>query len=122
MVHVAKEMQREGFHLPLLIGGATTSSKHTAVKIAPAFEQPVVHVIDASRTVPVVDKLLRADTRAEFDKLNRAHQEQEREAFAKKQARKLVSYQAAQDKKLKLDWQNMIRPNRHSWVSEKSTM
>src|SRR5581483_6266044 len=52
MVHVAKEMEREGWRIPLLIGGATTSAKHTAVKIAPAYSQPVVHVKDASRCVP----------------------------------------------------------------------
>ena len=56
MVHVAKEMEREGFTIPLLIGGATTSRVHTAVKIAPHFSQPVVHVLDASRAVGVVSK------------------------------------------------------------------
>ena len=58
MVHVAREMQRRGLTLPLLIGGATTSAKHTAVKIAPQYEQPTVHVLDASRCVGVVDKLI----------------------------------------------------------------
>src|SRR5207248_2056398 len=58
MVHVAKEMQRRKMSLPLLIGGATTSAKHTAVKIAPQYEQPTVHVLDASRCVGVVDKLM----------------------------------------------------------------
>ena len=57
MVHVAREMEREGFSVPLLIGGATTSRAHTAVKIAPAYRQPVVHVLDASRAVGVVSKL-----------------------------------------------------------------
>jgi 5-methyltetrahydrofolate--homocysteine methyltransferase len=60
MVHVAKEMEREGFETPLLIGGATTSRVHTAVKIAPHYSKPVVHVIDASRSVPVVSNLLSA--------------------------------------------------------------
>ena len=54
MAHVAREMERQGFTLPLLIGGATTSKAHTAVKIAPHYSQPVVHVLDASRAVPVV--------------------------------------------------------------------
>src|SRR3954452_19125663 len=58
MAHVAKTMQREGFHLPLLIGGATTSRAHTAVKIAPNYEQAVVHVLDASRAVGVVGSLI----------------------------------------------------------------
>src|SRR5918912_1908277 len=57
MVHVAREMQREGFTVPLLIGGATTSLKHTAVKIAPCYGEPVVHVKDASRCVGIVDRL-----------------------------------------------------------------
>ncbi len=57
MVHVAREMQREGFKTPLLIGGATTQRVHTAVKIAPNYEPPVVHVLDASRAVPVVGAL-----------------------------------------------------------------
>ena len=64
MVHVAKEMEREGFQLPLLIGGATTSAKHTAVKIAPAITRPVIHVKDASRCVGVVDRLTRPEREA----------------------------------------------------------
>src|SRR5207253_5927026 len=90
MVHVAKEMEREGFDLPLLIGGATTSAKHTAVKIAPAYHGPVVHVKDASRSVGVVEKLTRNDQREAFDRDNRVFQEREREAFAQRRQRKLV--------------------------------
>src|SRR5690606_11722032 len=63
MVHVASEMKREGFDIPLLIGGATTSKVHTAVKIAPQYEEPVVCVPDASRVVGVVSKLLSEDQR-----------------------------------------------------------
>src|SRR3989442_8763884 len=66
MVHVAREMEREGFQLPLLIGGATTSVKHTAVKIAPGYSQPVVHVLDASRAVPVVGSLISAELKPKF--------------------------------------------------------
>jgi len=66
MVHVAKEMQREGFEVPLLIGGATTSRMHTAVKIEPHYKGPTVHVLDASRSVGVVGQLLSADRRAGF--------------------------------------------------------
>ena len=58
MVHVAKEMQRLGFTIPLLIGGATTSRIHAAVKIAPHYQSPIIHVLDASRSVPVVSNLL----------------------------------------------------------------
>ena len=66
MAHVAKEMEREGFKLPLLIGGATTSKAHTAVKIAPGYSQPVIHVLDASRAVPVVGSLIRAEQKPAF--------------------------------------------------------
>ena len=63
MVHVAREMERQSFELPLLIGGATTSRTHTAVKIAPAYHGPVVHVLDASRAVGVVGQLKGAEKR-----------------------------------------------------------
>ena len=66
MVHVAKEMTREGFNIPLLIGGATTSKVHTSVKIEPHYNHPVVHVNDASRSVPVVSNLLSADLRENY--------------------------------------------------------
>jgi 5-methyltetrahydrofolate--homocysteine methyltransferase len=81
MIHVAREMERQGFKLPLLIGGATTSRRHTAVKIAPHYSEPVVHVLDASRAVPVTTSLLSdegkpafvAQHRAEYEALRRAH-------------------------------------------------
>ena len=95
MVHVAREMEREGFELPLLIGGATTSAKHTAVKIAPAITRPVIHVKDASRSVGVVDSLTRPEPAPRLDRENRAVQEKEREAFAKRRQRKLVPYAEA---------------------------
>ena len=66
MVHVAREMERQGFKLPLLIGGATTSRAHTAIKIAPHYSEPVVHVLDASRAVPVTTSLLSEESKAEF--------------------------------------------------------
>ncbi len=81
MVHVAREMERQGFKLPLLIGGATTSRRHTAVKIAPNYSEPVVHIIDASRAVPVTTSLLSDESkpvfvarhRAEYDAVRKAH-------------------------------------------------
>jgi 5-methyltetrahydrofolate--homocysteine methyltransferase len=81
MVHVAREMERQGFTLPLLIGGATTSRAHTAVKIAPHYREPVVHVLDASRAVPVTTSLLSdegkpafvAKHRSEYEALRTAH-------------------------------------------------
>jgi len=66
MVHVAREMERQGFTLPLLIGGATTSRAHTAIKIAPHYQQPVIHVLDASRAVPVTTSLLSKDGKDAF--------------------------------------------------------
>ena len=65
MVHVAKEMERRGFKIPLLIGGATTSRVHTAVKIAPNYSSPVIHVLDASRSVPVVSNLINPDKKVQ---------------------------------------------------------
>jgi len=75
MVHVAKEMERQGFKLPLLIGGATTSRAHTAIKIAPHYSEPVVHVLDASRAVPVTTSLLSDDGKTEFVAQHRADYE-----------------------------------------------
>src|SRR5204862_115261 len=78
MVHVAKEMERQKFTLPLLIGGATTSAKHTAVKIAPSYRNPVLHVKDASRCVGVVDRLMRPEQKLLIDKENREAQDKDR--------------------------------------------
>jgi len=88
MVHVAKEMEREGFKLPLLIGGATTSKAHTAIKIAPVYGQPVVHVHDASRSVGVMGSLISQTLRADFVKQNSAEQNALREQFANRAERK----------------------------------
>ncbi len=82
MVHVAREMERQGFKLPLLIGGATTSRAHTAVKIAPHYSEPVVHVLDASRAVPVTTSLLSDDGKAAFVTRHRADYEALRKAHA----------------------------------------
>ena len=89
MVHVARSMEREGFEIPLLIGGATTSARHTAVKIAPQYHGIVIHVKDASKSVGVVDRLGRADARAELDAQNRATQERDRDAFGKRAQRQV---------------------------------
>jgi len=91
MVHVAKEMQRQGMSLPLLIGGATTSTQHTAVKIAPQYEQPTVHVQDASRVVAALSSVLDPAKRPEFDRQNRALQDRLRLANASRLERPLVA-------------------------------
>ncbi|APW63346.1 methionine synthase [Paludisphaera borealis] len=104
MVHVAKEMEREGFKLPLLIGGATTSVKHTAVKIAPQYSETVIHVKDASRCVGVVDRLNRPETKPDFDLQNRTMQEKERVAFAARRQRNLISLEDARRRSPRIDW------------------
>jgi 5-methyltetrahydrofolate--homocysteine methyltransferase len=104
MAHVAGEMQRRGMRLPLLIGGATTSAKHTAVRIAPAYEHAVVHVRDASRCVPVVDRLIHPERKKAFDHQNRAEQRKLAEAFRKRPAREVVPYREALAGRFLTDW------------------
>ncbi|HEY0981951.1 methionine synthase [Schlesneria sp.] len=105
MVHVAKEMQRLGFTVPLLIGGATTSAKHTAVKIAQHYDHPVVHVVDASLSVPVVENMLDAERKAEFIEKNLSSQARDRSTYEAMQAnRKLVPYAEALSRRFATDW------------------
>jgi len=104
MVHVAGEMQRQGFTMPLLIGGATTSAKHTAVKIAPAYQHTTVHVLDASRSVGVVDRLISPDLRAGFEAKNREDQEALVESYNQRQQVTLVPYEQARARKFPTDW------------------
>jgi 5-methyltetrahydrofolate--homocysteine methyltransferase len=108
MVHVAKEMERQKFTVPLLIGGATTSAKHTAVKIAPAYGQPTVHVLDASRSVSVVEQLLNPKSKPEFDRKNRAEQGRMADAYHERQSVHLVSYAQAIAARFQTDW-NTVR-------------
>ena len=110
MVHVAKEMEREGFRLPLLIGGATTSRVHTAVKIAPAYSQPVVHVLDASRAVGVVGKLKSPELRIAFAAENRLEQEQTREKRRASGGPELLSLEEARRRKPRFDWSGYQPP------------
>ncbi len=107
MVHVAREMQRDGWKMPLLIGGATTSAKHTAVKIAPTYDAPVVHVIDASLSVPVMEKLLDPERRDDFEQQNREAQEKDRQRYANQQQKTLVPYATAVEKRFQTDWKNV---------------
>ena len=104
MVFVAREMERRGMTLPLLIGGATTSKPHTAVKIAPEYSQPVVHVLDASRAVDVVSRLLNPAQRPAFADANRADQQRVREQHAGARRRPLLTWEAAKANRLRLDW------------------
>jgi len=107
MTHVAREMQRLDCQLPLLIGGATTSARHTAVKIAPHYDRPVVHVVDASLSVPAVENLLDADRRDEFIRKNSATQEKDRASFAERIERSLVPYAEARARRFQTDWANV---------------
>jgi 5-methyltetrahydrofolate--homocysteine methyltransferase len=111
MVHVAQEMEREGFDLPLLIGGATTSRAHTAVKIAPHYGASTVHVLDASRAVGVVNSLLNEELKAEFDKKTREdHERLRREHSAKTQRKKLLTIGEARANRTPIDWGGYVPP------------
>ena len=107
MVHVAREMDRQGFTIPLLIGGATTSAKHTAVKIAPAYRQATVHVLDASRSVGVVDRLKNPDSKPAFELKNRGEQEALVDAYNRRQQVELVPYARAKAARFATDWQSV---------------
>lgn len=114
MVHVAKEMERQGFKVPLLIGGATTSKIHAAVKIAPNYSNPTIHVLDASRSVTVAGNLLSKDQkekyvgsiRQEYDNLRTMHKN-------RKDERKFLTVEQAREKGFKIDWAktNITKPS-----------
>jgi 5-methyltetrahydrofolate--homocysteine methyltransferase len=110
MVNVATEMQRRGLKLPLLIGGATTSRQHTAVRIAPAYESTTVHVLDASRVVGVVGDLLDADRAEILDKRNREDQEKLREQHASKQRTPLLTVEQARANPEKVSFDEVPTP------------
>jgi 5-methyltetrahydrofolate--homocysteine methyltransferase len=104
MVHVAREMQRRGFTMPLLIGGATTSAKHTAVKIAPGYAHETVYVPDASRAAGVVEQLLNPEAKPEFDRQNRRLQQELVESYRQRQSVNLVPYADAVVRRFQTDW------------------
>jgi 5-methyltetrahydrofolate--homocysteine methyltransferase len=104
MVFVAQEMTRRGIRIPLLIGGATTSRQHTAVKIAPEYGQATVHVLDASRVVDVVSSLMSADRRPAFEQENHEQQGRLREQHLARKERPLLPYDAALANRPKVDW------------------
>jgi 5-methyltetrahydrofolate--homocysteine methyltransferase len=109
MVHVAKELERQGFKLPLLIGGATTSRAHTAVKIAPHYSEPVVHVLDASRAVPVTTSLLSEDGKEEFVAKHRADYEAIRKTHSAPKL-KVVSLETARSRRTPIEWRTEDLP------------
>jgi 5-methyltetrahydrofolate--homocysteine methyltransferase len=110
MVDVAREMERRGMELPLLIGGATTSRQHTAVRIAPAYSQPVVHVLDASRVVRVVSDLLDPVRRETLDSENRADQERLRDLHAEKERKPLLPLAAARANRQQVSFDDLPVP------------
>ena len=103
MVHVAREMERQGFKLPLLIGGATTSRAHTAIKIAPNYSEPVVHVLDASRAVPVTTSLLSEDGKDAFVVAHRQEYEKLRKSHAQPKL-KMVGIETARKRRTPIEW------------------
>jgi len=110
MVDVAREMSRRGLDLPLLIGGATTSRQHTAVKIAPEYEQPVVHVHDASRVSAVVGDLLDPARRLRLDGENRELQERLRVQHAEKERKPLLRIEDARANRHRVAFDDLPAP------------
>ena len=111
MIHNAKEMERQGYKIPLLIGGATTSAAHNAVKIAPHYSEPVIHVLDASRVIGVVSQLLNPDNKPAFVAETRAKQEKQRIEFAdRKGARKMLALAEARNRHQPTDWATVDIP------------
>ncbi|MEO1991845.1 MAG: methionine synthase, partial [Pirellulales bacterium] len=105
MVQVAQEFEHENINVPLLIGGATTSARHTAVKIAPKYSGDVVHVLDASRAAGVVEKLLNTSLKDDFIEQNRASQQRDVDNFKRRQEITLVPYETARSKRWACNWE-----------------
>ncbi|MEQ9412108.1 MAG: methionine synthase, partial [Fuerstiella sp.] len=110
MIVVARTMKEQGWTLPLLIGGATTSAKHTAVRVAPVYDHPVVHVGDASLSVGVVEALLDPESKPAFVQKNLETQEKARAAFGKRQQATLIPYKDAQARRFTIDWDSYTPP------------
>lgn len=109
MVYTKRELERQGFKLPLLIGGATTSKLHTAVKIAPNYSSPAVHVLDASKSVVVVQALLDPILRPEYMRdINEEYEELRKDYYASLTDRKYLTLEQARAKKLTLDFGGSI--------------
>ena len=107
MVYIAKEMKRRGMNIPLMIGGATTSRMHTAVKIAPEYNEGVIHVLDASRSVTVAGSLLNKEAKGPFlSELEEAYMQLKADFDNKKTVKQSIAYQAALENKVAINWQN----------------
>jgi 5-methyltetrahydrofolate--homocysteine methyltransferase len=109
MVHVAREMQHEGMNVPLLIGGATTSKIHTAVKIDPVYAAPVIHVLDASRSVPVASELINLETRKTLhEKIKNEYAELRKDHEGRQQAKNFIPLGEAQRNRVNIDWTTTV--------------
>ncbi|XP_064402589.1 methionine synthase-like isoform X2 [Halichondria panicea] len=109
MVYVAKEMNRVGLQIPLLIGGATTSRKHTAVKIAPKYKQPTIHVVDASKSVVVVSALLDSSNKEDFvDDICEEYEQIREEHYESMKVRKYLALDVARSRKYTIDWSSYV--------------
>lgn len=119
MIHVAREMERQGFKIPLLIGGATTSRTHTAVKIAPRYTEPTVHVLDASKSVVVCSALIDGTSKEDFvDEVREEYEEIRDEHYDSLKERKYLPLEKARLKRATLDWLD-FKPVRPSFVGVK---
>lgn len=116
MIRNAKDLKDKGFTLPILIGGATTSKTHTAVKIAPHYDSPIIHVSDASLVTEVCAKLLNPEKKSQYVIEVKEEQEKRRESFEKSQAKKnLLSFSEARTQKFKASWENYTPPVPEFW-------
>ncbi|KAJ3607418.1 hypothetical protein NHX12_024469, partial [Muraenolepis orangiensis] len=117
MIHVAKEMERLGLKIPLLIGGATTSKTHTAVKIAPRYKSPVVHVLDASRSVVVCSQLLEDTAREDFfEELTEEYEDIRHDHYDSLKERRYLSLSKARERGLHIDWLSQAKPVRPQFL------
>src|SRR3954452_11059556 len=111
MVHVAREMKRRNMQQPLLIGGATTSRMHTAVRISPEYDNGIVHVLDASRSVTVAGSLLSREQKSGFlNNISKEYQKLREDFGSKRSAKPYISFEEAQANSVKIDWENYLPP------------
>ena len=119
MVHVAKEMQHEGMNLPLMIGGATTSRIHTAVKIDPVYDGPVIHVLDASRSVPVASEFINLETRGDFKiRIKQEYVKLRQEHESRQQEKNYIPLAVARKNKVVIDW-DKFQPTAPAFLGKK---
>ncbi|CAG8568101.1 1896_t:CDS:10, partial [Acaulospora morrowiae] len=120
MITVAREMERRGLKIPLLIGGATTSKAHTAVKISPRYSQPTIHVLDASKSVVVVSNLLDSKSKEEFwEDIADEYEEIREDHYASLQDRKYLTLKAAREQSFKINWEICPPPLKPSFIGKR---